>query len=466
MANYVLWGKDPDGRNADQKKEIQLPRRNSTWSQKEVESIEGLLEDPSFSETSFFQLGVLPSKISTQPFSREELREKLSEKELLPFENLWKEIDRIELKINWFELERGKRKKPPRNELLQRFSEEEICTLRESAKRINHFQYLKLRHLLVELRREQYTWRDAVLPQVFPSHQLAPSAQSEPLSLEVDVPILPLGPFNGKIFRPFEKLVPGNFSEDDLREISTLIWKKKEEEARAPLSFDFRKLENVYQFLLHFSQLVEEEQKDLLNTFFYYREQANLTVIQEKVLEMKLRQKRNQEIAEAINKEFGKKYTDNYISTIFRQKVIPAINSAAQYHEKVVGNLFFEEEFKVCASCGKLLLRDPENFVRRARAKDGLSNRCKKCDKEAREKNKQVIEIKRIERFQRQLLQLEPIEFLGVTKILGVQLIREEEPLAFEEVFPLLMEKYSSLNRRQRKNLHKMLRPLEEQNND
>ena len=72
-----------------------------------------------------------------------------------------------------------------------------------------------------------------------------------------------------------------------------------------------------------------------------------------------------------------------------------------------------------------------------------------------------MIEIKGIERFQRQLLQLEPIEFLGVAKILGVQLIKEEEPLTFEEVFPLLVEKYAALNRRQRRNLHKMLRPLE-----
>ena len=69
--------------------------------------------------------------------------------------------------------------------------------------------------------------------------------------------------------------------------------------------------------------------------------------------------------------------------------------------------------------------------------------------------------MKGIERFQRQLLQLEPIEFLGVAKILGVQLIKEEEPLIFEEVFPLLVEKYAALNRRQRKNLNKMLRPLE-----
>ncbi len=74
--------------------------------------------------------------------------------------------------------------------------------------------------------------------------------------------------------------------------------------------------------------------------------------------------------------------------------------------------------------------------------------------------------MKGIERFQRQLLQLEPIEFLGVAKILGVQLIKEEEePLTFEEVFPLLVEKYAALNRRQRKNLHKMLRPLEKQKN-
>ena len=125
-----------------------------------------------------------------------------------------------------------------------------------------------------------------------------------------------------------------------------------------------------------------------MDTLWFYVRQADLPEIQQKILEMKIKKIKNQDIAALINQEFQKNYTTNYISTIFRQKIIPAINAAAEYHEKIVGNLFFEEEFKVCSKCGRRLLRDPINFVRRSRAKDGLSNHCKRCDKEERERKK------------------------------------------------------------------------------
>lgn len=65
-----------------------------------------------------------------------------------------------------------------------------------------------------------------------------------------------------------------------------------------------------------------------------------------------------------------------------------------------------------------------------------------------------------IEHFQRQLLALEPVEFIGVSKILGVPLTAEgdeKEFLPFEEVFLSMLEKYKTLSRRQRKNLHRLL---------
>ena len=74
-----------------------------------------------------------------------------------------------------------------------------------------------------------------------------------------------------------------------------------------------------------------------------------------------------------------------------------------------------------------------------------------------------------IERFQRQLLELEPVEFLGVTKILGVKVTAEDEektPLPFEEVFGSLLLKYETLSRRQRKNLHKLLNAATKKKND
>lgn len=72
---------------------------------------------------------------------------------------------------------------------------------------------------------------------------------------------------------------------------------------------------------------------------------------------------------------------------------------------------------------------------------------------------------KKLERFQRELLQLEPIEFMGIAKILGVELFRKneegkEEPIPFEEIYAAVVSKYATLSRFQRRNLNRLLRPV------
>lgn len=100
---------------------------------------------------------------------------------------------------------------------------------------------------------------------------------------------------------------------------------------------------------------------------------------------MKLRKVKNVDIAWDINKKYGKSYTQNYISTIFRQRIIPKICDAAKYHEEIIANIFFPENFKECSCCGETMLRSADNFTRKSRASDGLSARCKQCEKKARQ---------------------------------------------------------------------------------
>ena len=402
MANYLLWGQDEDGLNPDQKKEIQLPRRNQTWTTQNFESLEELLESPTFSETNLHKLGANAPKKVREVFSREKVRKNSTPEELQHFEELWKEIDRTELLTNFFEIEKGKRTKPPREELFQSFSEDEVKMLKVRSQKLTQFQYLKLRHLLVELRRQQYTLGDSIFTTVVGAQESrAPSPSKEPPNFDVDIPVFPLGVQEELIFRDFEELLPEAFSEKELQKISKLYWDKKEEEIRTKRQsifyFDFRNLEMVYQLFLDLEEFTADQEgvdsffntgSKLLRVLWFYVRQADLPPIQQRILRMKIQKMKNQEIAATINAEFEKNYTTNYISTIFRQKIIPAINAAADYHERIVGSLFFEEEFKVCSKCGRRLLRDPINFVRRSRAKDGLSNHCKKCDKEEREKKK------------------------------------------------------------------------------
>jgi len=56
------------------------------------------------------------------------------------------------LTLNFYELFCGKRKLPPRAKLIERFTEEEQRAINEKALTLSQFKYLKLKHLLVDLR--------------------------------------------------------------------------------------------------------------------------------------------------------------------------------------------------------------------------------------------------------------------------------------------------------------------------
>lgn len=58
MGNYLLWGKDPTtGLNAKQAKICDIATKYKTWDADTVESLDGLIEQPTFNEASLQPLG-------------------------------------------------------------------------------------------------------------------------------------------------------------------------------------------------------------------------------------------------------------------------------------------------------------------------------------------------------------------------------------------------------------------------
>lgn len=398
MADYLLWGKDPSTGLNGKQQGFDLKTRHGTWDDSPVDSLEQLMEQPTFNEAALSPLGTTRFVTKKETFSREEALREASPIVRESFLSLFAEIDRIDLMCEEYDLLHGKRTKPIRTELLNKFSEEELCTLRERVTHWNQYHYLKQRHQLVELRREQYTLRDSYRKIMLTQDD---DAYVEPPIVDFDagIEVLPLGlkykgTLPGVVFRKWADLNPQNTPKEFLPDISDLYWKKQQFAPSASQQwFDFRELEHVYQLLNWLSELqdaVEEADelsnlKNLLDTLQFYIDQANLTDIQREILDMKLRKVKNTDIAWDINHKYHKTYTSNYISTIFRQRIIPKINEAAAYHEKVISNIFFEEEFKECSSCKEIMLRDADNFTRKSRANDGFSSRCKRCEKKARQ---------------------------------------------------------------------------------
>lgn len=399
IANYILWGKDPDGLNCTQRGEIQIETRNKTWQRDDTESLDALMESPTFSEASLRRPTEARTRVAREVFDR---KRTLSECpfHLIPvFEDLFRRIDYIELMLNFYEFAHGKRKEPPRENLQKRFTQEELTNAETTASKWNQFKYLKQRHLIVELRREQFTLRDTYIERHVRHTPVEPEIDPVDPDFDAEIPVFPLGlkvgPVGALLFKPEEQLNPSTYNESDLQKALQFYWSKKSE-SRPVIFFDFTNLEHIYEL---FGQLNELEESvgalpinsnlnKLLDTLKYYIEMTDLTEAQREILDLKINKTKNQDIADIINKKYDKSYTANYISTIFRQKIIPRINETAEFHAKIIENLSFPENFKKCTGCGKVLLIDPDKFVRKSRSKDGFSTRCKICDRNDRQKKK------------------------------------------------------------------------------
>ena len=399
IANYILWGKDNDGLNATQRGEIQIETRNKTWQRDDTESLDAMMESPTFNEASLRRPTEARTRIAREVFSRSEALAQCPPHMKPIFEELFARIDKLELSIHWYEFDHGKRKEEPRSILQKKFTDQENSEARETAKKWNQYKYLKQRHLIVELRREQFTLRDAYIEKHL--RHTPPEPDLDPVNLDfgAEIPVFPIGlvgePFSDLVFKPKPNLNPFTYTEKELDTLAHLYWNKKSE-SRPQLFFDFGELEHVYELFSQLNEIeedlealpLESNMKKLLDTLKYYIALTDLSDIQYEILDLKINKVKNQDIADQINKKYGKSYTANYISTIFRQKIIPQINDTARFHSLIIENMCFEENFKKCNGCGEWLLIDAQNFVRKSRSKDGFSTKCKKCDRADRQKKK------------------------------------------------------------------------------
>lgn len=427
--NYLLWGRGSNGLNAEQEGYVQLERRNSTWASsantRQVSSIEELTENPTFDEAQFHSLADTTYKTPKPNFSREECLRKAPPEFIPMLRNLFGRIDRVELSIGFYDRAHGKRKTNLPERLTRKFSPEELFDLEERALSWTNGQYLKKKHLLVELRREQYTIKDSFSNTLMarPTNKFMEEVSPTfcgPESEEDGFLVLPFGlsdsarQTQGKSksvdwFLEFEELATKKddptYQKQARKLESRLIErgicqphktsKKTQESQKSAMPFgfltiDFRNPAHICRLLDSQKLLITDPSlsrvRDTLN--FYVR-QANLTPVQQKVLELKLAGKQNMDIKEIINKEFDRSYQTNYISTIYRQYVAPAIADAATRHLEIVRAIAEgPERFKRCSVCGRLLVESETYFIHKSRAKSGFSARCKQCDHDYRQRRK------------------------------------------------------------------------------
>lgn len=359
IANYLLYGVDDSGKSPVQSKEIL--GQSSIYSKKPPESLDQLVESPVFNEYSVSKIGSrVQYKIPKPNLNREEYKASTSLNETQEMEQLWAQIDQIDTILR-------KQKDGLLNLPLRR--------------------YYLLRHLLIELRRQQYTIKDFQKPQIQQHIQAiiyrGGDIDEGIFGVSDTIGVAPLGYYQ-KGNPIFEN--PGNpLNKEITPDHQIKFW------------FDFREENHIYQ-LVYFREELETQAtldpesalKDLLNTFEYYCAQAKLSTIQRKILELKQLHWTNEDIRQIVNKEFGTKYAAPYISTIFTHQICPSIAEAAVLHYDQYRYRKDSSKWKICTGCGRRLLRDQRIFSKYTRAKDGLQSKCKECDREDRQYRKKA----------------------------------------------------------------------------
>lgn len=347
MADYIMYGKDEDGTSIVDRKEVQIDTKYSSYKKKRPESLDELIESPTFDERIFTQTKY---KVTKPKIDRE------LDADVPGIHDLWKAIDTMQDEI-------------------------------DNNNSLSALQLYKLKHAKIELCRQQFYLRDMVKPTICTNTgKFSTGAPSKDSSIPWDTDeglfsIAPLGvliPPADRFYRPLAKQPTYYY------------------DSEAPYIIDFRNPLHIYEIFEHYEELTIQAERDpestiayLLKTLDFYTTLAALPENRQRIVELRKRLVPNEKIREILEREFGLGHSANYLSTIFKQKICGAIAEAATLHYDYYCARNDSSKFKVCNQCGEKKLRDLREYSKKSKSSDGLSNRCKKCEKINRDKKKE-----------------------------------------------------------------------------
>lgn len=370
-ANYILYGKDPkNDKNFVQKKEVQIDTKHVTWKRKEPESLDALMEDPLTDQTQFGEIKKNCYKKPKPTISRDP---EGFDAQIPGMKDLWNAIDRLA-------------------ERVKELKEQKLLNL----------EYYRKNHLLIQLRKEQFALKDSVSEQI-QCHSFmggerpgfcytSDTGYARDFNEEYEYKKWRAEHYRNQFGEEWYSRQQHELDNWTVSEDESLNWNWIEVSEN---KIDFTNPVHVYQVLEMYGTLKENSWENLNSDLKFliweleeYIEKANLNPARKYILVRKIDKVTNERISQELQELYGLTYSDNYISTIYKQMICDKIAKAAQLSLDEFIYRKQPEKFKVCSTCGEKLLRDPRNFIKKQNAKDGLSARCKVCDKEIRDKKK------------------------------------------------------------------------------
>lgn len=376
MASYILYGRDDNGQNAVQRKEIlDLDKRYKTFRTRDErnESLDELMESPLVDQTTFHDIGTKThylrrlTKIERPRYAPDGTLLEKGDSDIPGMVELWKSIDRLERIVA---ISEGK--------ITPREDETDILAQ-------NSYNLYQLKHMLVDLRRQQYYLKDAYKPALRFLNTRSGGQHSIDFTSDAAYWLSPeeWQQKADSYLLPMDR-DPDHHEHRTLPDGTTEIkWTIRHQE------FDWENIEHIKALIEYYGAIYQQNYDDtmswgrtLIYDFDRYADAANLTEEQEYILMRRIDHASYPIIQQEVLEKFGIKYSDNHICTIAMHQIPKAMALAARKRRLIVETP--DSEKKKCTRCGRLLPRDTAFFTLHGERKDGLASRCKECDRERR----------------------------------------------------------------------------------
>lgn len=375
MGSYILYGKDENGLNAVKRGEIlDNNKRFNSYKKKDDKliSLDGILESPLFDQQSikpsYQRINyVMPKPCIKKPkYDKEGGLVDPGDSDIPGMVELWDCINRLD---KWIQALEGKREPEPQQDM---FSDD--------------YRLYRLKHSLIDLRRQQYYLKDSYKPALHFQKMDRPRAQfidwtsdsSYWISLEewqrrVREALLPIDP-DLNHWETRKSLEQEQIEVKWVVRHHTFNWED-------PLHV--RALMKVYEEVYEqFKEKVDTYGRTLIFDFDRYCDLANFSPVRRTIIKMRIEHYTIAEINEELMRQYGIMYNENHLNTIMQKEIPEQIALAATRVRLLIDTPL--KQCKRCCSCGRTLPINALFFARNRGRKDGFSSICKECDKRKR----------------------------------------------------------------------------------
>ena len=376
MANYILYGKDENGKNAVQRKEAtDSATRYSSFKRAadKVQSLDAILDNPLADQQTLQRLEEGERYIYTKP--KPKIQRPKSAKDgtlldpgdsLIPgMQDLWDSIDKLE---RWLAIQEGR------------------LPAQEGDVLLDSYSTYKLRHQLIDVRRHQYYLKDAYNP---PIHFTA-IVQPKPQTYNWD-----RDSFYWMDVVEWRRRTQNALLHTIKRNVEDYEWRINPDTKRLEAkwivrrhTFDWENPQHIRALIPYYSDIymqcqekLESWGRTLIYDFDRYQDMAQLSPVRQYILTRRIDRATYQEIADELQLQFGLDYNINHLTMIANKEIPEKIAEAAIKHRLLTDPTTPK---KVCYTCKKELPIHPLFFGSNRSHKDGCSSSCKACERARR----------------------------------------------------------------------------------